>query len=314
MNEYLNTLAQFGKVAVLMGGNAAEREISLESGSAVHAALLRTGIDAHAIDWQGDLPLTQLEKFDRVFNAVHGRGGEDGKLQGALEIIDMPFTGSGVIGSAIAMDKNLSKQIWKGMGLPTPGFVAAAQEPNAEEIVADLGLPLMVKPAHEGSSFGASKVDKVEDLIPAWQAAHEFDDLVLIEQWITGGEYTVGILLDQESGRHQALPMIRLKTPREFYDYQAKYEEDTTEYLCPCGLDAQKEAQVQALALKAFAAVNCYGWGRVDVMLNEAGDPFLIEVNTVPGMTSHSLVPMAAKQQGVDFDELVLKILETSLR
>ncbi len=298
----------FGKVAVLMGGNSAERKISLESGSAVLNSLLRSGVDAEGIDWNGGIP-EQLfnKKVDRVFNALHGRGGEDGVIQGVLESLALPYTGSGVQGSALSMDKERTKQLWSAVGILTPGFMAPQDEPNAKEVVDKLGLPLMIKPAREGSSCGASRVDQLEQLIPAWNEAKKFDSSVLIEQWITGSEYTVGILNDE------ALPIIKLETPRDFYDYKAKYVLDTTKYICPCGLGFEIEKNIKAACLTAFQAVNCSGWGRVDLMINEVGEVFFIEVNTVPGMTSHSLVPMAAKQQGYDFDELVIKILETSL-
>lgn len=298
----------FGKVAVLMGGTAAEREISLESGTAVLAALQRSGINAAGIDWDGKLPLHLSENgFDRVFNALHGRGGEDGRIQAVLETMGLPYTGSGILGSALAMDKARTKLIWTGQGIPTPEFMAPEQEPDAENVVNRLGLPLMVKPVHEGSSFGASKVDRVEELVPAWRKAKKFDDSVLIEQWISGAEYTIGILAGK------ALPMIKLETPRSFYDYEAKYQENTTRYICPCGLDLEQEVQIQQTGLQAFRAVGCSGWGRVDVMLDKQGAPCFIEVNTVPGMTSHSLVPMAAKQAGIEFDDLVIRILESSL-
>lgn len=307
MASLLAKIQSFGKVAVLMGGDAAEREISLESGQAVLNALLRTGVDAEGIDWKGGIPDSlQKQNFDRVFNALHGRGGEDGVIQGVLEVLGLPYTGSGVLGSALAMDKQRTKQIWAGMGLPTPEFMAPVNEPDPEHVIDKLGLPLMVKPAREGSSFGASKVTDPQQLLPAWRDAKKYDDSVLIEQWITGGEYTVGIL------KEEALPLIKLETPRAFYDYQAKYEEHTTKYICPCGLDKTTEEAIQKLSLQAFKAVDCSGWGRVDLMISADGDPFFIEVNTVPGMTSHSLVPMAAKQQGLAFDELVIRILETS--
>ena len=308
MSNVIETIRSFGKVAVLMGGTSAEREISLESGNAVLNALLRSGVDAEGIDWKGGISeQLQNKKVDRVFNALHGRGGEDGVIQGVLETMEIPYTGSGVQGSALAMDKERTKQIWTAIEIQTPGFMAPDDEPDPQQVIDKLGLPLMVKPAREGSSYGASKVDQLDQLLPAWREAKKFDDSVLIEQWITGSEYTVGIL------NGEALPMIRLETPRDFYDYKAKYEEKTTSYICPCGLDAVVEKEIQKISLKAFQAVNCSGWGRVDVMLNETGEVFFIEVNTVPGMTSHSLVPMAAKQLGIEFDELVIKILETSM-
>jgi len=308
MSKVMETIRAFGKVAVLMGGNSAEREISLESGNAVLAALLRLGVDAEGIDWKGGIPeQLQNKKVDRVFNALHGRGGEDGVIQGVLQTMEIPYTGSGVQGSALAMDKERTKQIWAATGIPTPGFMALVDEPDPQHVIDKLGLPIMVKPSREGSSYGASKVDQLDQLLPAWRDAKKFDDSVLIEQWITGGEYTAGILNDE------SLPVIKLETPRDFYDFKAKYEETTTSYICPCGLDVTVEKEIQSIALKAFRAVNCSGWGRVDLILNEDGEVFFIEVNTVPGMTSHSLVPMAAKQQGIEFDELVLRILETSL-
>ncbi len=308
MTKIMETIQSFGKVAVLMGGNSAEREISLESGNAVLSALLRSGVDAEGIDWKSGIPeQLQNKKVDRAFNALHGRGGEDGVIQGVLETIEIPYTGSGVQGSALAMDKERTKQIWTAIGIATPGFMAPTDEPDPQKVIDELGLPLMIKPAREGSSYGASKVDQLDQLLPAWREAKKFDDSVLIEQWITGGEYTIGIL------QGEALPVIKLETPRDFYDYKAKYEEKTTSYICPCGLNATVEKEIQKISLQAFQSVNCSGWGRVDVMLNEDGDVFFIEVNTVPGMTSHSLVPMAAKQRGIEFDELVIKILETSL-
>lgn len=298
----------FGKVAVLMGGTSAEREVSLDSGTAVLDALLRAGVDAEGVDWKGGIPEQLInKKVDRVFNALHGRGGEDGVIQGVLEALDLPYTGSGVQGSALSMDKQRTKQIWSAVGILTPGFLAPDDEPNAEDVVEKLGLPLMIKPAREGSSCGASKVDKVEQLIPAWRLAKEYDDSVLIEQWISGSEYTVGILNDE------VLPIIKLETPRGFYDYDAKYKLNSTQYICPCGLTEEIEKSIKKECLRAFDVVNCSGWGRVDLMMNESGDVYFIEVNTVPGMTSHSLVPMAAKHYGYDFDELVIKILETSL-
>ena len=298
----------FGRVAVLMGGTAAEREISLLSGRAVRDALLGRGVAAEGIDVQGAGVLRELAdgRFDRVFIALHGRGGEDGVIQGALELLGLPYTGSGVIGSAIGMDKFRSKLVWQGMGLPTPGFVVlrdAADLATAEE----LGFPLMVKPAHEGSSLGLTKAGSPAALREAWLKAREYDGDVLAERWISGGEYTVGIL------GQEALPVIRLETPHEFYDYDAKYFASDTRYLIPCGLDSAREATVQALALQAFTALGASGWGRVDLMLDEEGQAWLIEVNTVPGMTDHSLVPMAARARGLDFAELVWRILAQTL-
>ncbi|HSR62193.1 MAG TPA: D-alanine--D-alanine ligase [Gammaproteobacteria bacterium] len=309
MSDYVNPYkpADYGKVAVMMGGLSAERDISLQSGGAVLAALERLGIDTHALDVQQDVMQQVIAgQYDRVFIALHGRGGEDGLMQGALDTLGLPYTGSPVIGSALAMDKVRTKKIWQSSGIPTPGFAELHAGSNWRSVCEQLGLPLMVKPVHEGSSFGASRVNRYEDLEAAWRQAVEYDDRVMAEQWITGGEYTVP-LLDKE-----ILPMIKLETPREFYDYRAKYEDDTTQYICPCGLTDDAEKKIGEMASKAFMSLGCTGWGRVDVLLDEDKRPWLIEVNTIPGLTSHSLVPMAAKQAGTDFDELVLRILNTS--
>ena len=299
---------QFGKVAVMMGGSSAEREISLQSGQAVFEALQRQKVDAHIVDPREDL-MAQLAtgNFDRVFIALHGRGGEDGLMQGLLETLELPYTGSGVLGSSLAMDKCRSKRIWQSHELPTPAFVELNEHSDWQAVVEYLGLPLIVKPVREGSSYGASKVKESGELESAWRQAHEYDERVMAESWITGNEYTVPILGDE------ILPMIRLETPREFYDYEAKYLADTTQYHCPCGLDADVENELGKLAFAAFKALDASGWGRVDFMLDTEGNPWLIEVNTIPGMTSHSLVPMSAKQAGMSFDELTLKILAASL-
>jgi len=297
---------QFGKVAVLMGGLSAEREISLLTGEAVLQALLRSGVDAQGVDVGSDI-VTQLEHLDvdRVFIALHGRGGEDGQIQGMLQVMGIPYTGSDVLGSALSMDKLRCKQLWQSAGLATPGWreLLAASD---LQTVPELGFPLMVKPAHEGSSIGMSKVDRAEQLEDAWGLAHQYDNSVIAEQFIDGDEYTVAIL----HGR--ALPAIKLETRNVFYDFDAKYESDDTQYICPCGLSATEEEALQSLAIQAFNVVGASGWGRVDLMRDEAGKPWLIEVNTVPGMTSHSLVPMAARAAGIDFDELVVEILATS--
>ncbi len=301
------TAQQFGKVAVLMGGQSAEREVSLRSGQAVLDGLVLRGVDAHGIDAGRDV-LQQLVDggFDRVFIALHGRGGEDGVIQGGLEILGLPYTGSGVQGSALGMDKYRCKLLWSGLSLPTPGFLLVKDE---VQLVAatELGFPLMVKPVHEGSSIGMAKVDNPDELRAAWAGAREYDRQVMVERWITGQEYTAAILADT------ALPLIRLETPHTFYDYAAKYSSNSTKYDCPCGLDAAKEQELQRLALDAFKAVGASGWGRVDIMMDTELRPWLIEVNTVPGMTDHSLVPMAARQHGLDFDELVWQILATTL-
>ena len=301
--------ARFGKVAVLMGGWSAERAISLNSGQAVLEALLRGGVDAHGIDVQRKTVLTELKQgqFVRAFVILHGPGGEDGVIQGALEVLDMPYTGSGVMASALAMDKLRSKQLLEGAGIPTPPYLVLDDDFDPDYVVASLGLPLMVKPALEGSSIGMSKVDEVEELPAAWQQAAHFKGKVLAERWIEGREYTVAILGDTP------LPVICLETPRDFYDYEAKYQANDTRYLCPCGLAAEEEHRLQRLALAAFQALGAEGWGRVDIMCTQDGTPFVIELNTVPGMTDHSLVPMAARATGIDFDQLVLRILAQTL-
>ncbi|BCU05629.1 D-alanine--D-alanine ligase [Allochromatium tepidum] len=305
--ETIRAPERFGKVALLMGGQAAEREISLKSGRAVHEALQRLGIDVEPLDPDATI-LERLRAggYDRAFIILHGRGGEDGQIQGALETIGLPYTGSGVLGSALGMDKYRCKLAWTGCGLPTADFVLLRDESDLAA-AAELGFPLMIKPVHEGSSIGMARVESVEGLERAWRAAAEFDSLVLAERWIRGTELTCAIL-----GR-EALPMIRLETPHAFYDYEAKYSADSTRYHCPSGLDAEVEARLHELALQAFDVVGASGWGRVDLMLDEAGQPFLLEINTVPGMTDHSLVPMAARTAGIDFDDLVRRILETSL-
>ncbi len=307
-NERKFNIGDYGKVAVMMGGNSAEREISIESGQAVLAALKRKGVDAHAVD-VGDGVLSEMSKenYDRVFIALHGRGGEDGTMQGGLDTIELAYTGSDVLGSALAMDKCRSKRIWQSLGLPTPDFIELNENTDWQTVCDSLGLPLMVKPVREGSSFGASKVIQVEQLENAWREAYQYDDQVMAECWIEGAEYTVPIL------EGEILPLIRLETPREFYDYQAKYEDESTQYICPCRLEGRKEKMLGELALNAFKALGASGWGRVDLLLDSEEQPWLIEVNTVPGMTSHSLVPMAAKQAGINFDELVLRILDNSI-
>ncbi len=298
----------FGKVAVLMGGRSAEREISLKSGNAVLEALVKSGVDAHGVDAGGDvLQIVSEGEFDRVFIALHGEGGEDGTIQGALETIGMPYTGSGVLGSALAMDKLRAKQLWLGADLPTPPFALLGDETGSEDIVRELGLPLIVKPVSQGSSIGMTKVVEHQELNQAWRVARGHDPLVLVERWVEGREYTVAIL------QEQTLPVIELETPRAFYDFEAKYEASDTQYICPCGLEPGVEQAFQSLALKAFKALGCHGWGRVDLMVDDSGAPWLLEANTVPGMTDHSLVPMAARHAGMPFEQLVWRILETSL-
>ena len=298
----------FGKVVVLMGGRSAEREISLLSGGGVLAALQRSGVDVHAIDTGETDAMEQVRAggFDRAFIALHGRGGEDGVMQGALELIGLPYTGSGVLGSALAMDKIRSKQVWAGTGIPTPAFHVLTRRADLAQ-VPDALFPLMIKPAHEGSSIGMARVENRDQLESAWEQAAQFDSQVLAEQWIEGEEYTAAVL-----GR-RVLPMIRLETPRTFYDYEAKYQADSTRYICPCGLSEEREAALAEQVMQAFDAVGASGWGRVDFMMDAQGRPWMIEVNTVPGMTGHSLVPMAARVAGIEFDALVWAVLETSL-
>lgn len=298
----------FGKVAVMMGGSAAEREVSLRSGQAVYQALKNQGIDAVAIDVT-DSPIQALVdlKVDRVFNIIHGRGGEDGVLQAVLEVLGLPYTGSGVMASALSMDKLRTKLCWQGMGLVTPKWFVMQSEQDLDQCIAQLGFPVIVKPAQEGSSIGMSKANNREELVAALQLALQYHCDVYAEQWVQGSEYTVGVLSDE------ALPVIRLQTPNEFYDFDAKYRANTTQYHCPCGLSPEREQQLQDLAVKACRGLNVKGWARVDVFIDSNDCSQLIEVNTVPGMTDHSLVPMAAKAAGIDFNELVWRILETSL-
>lgn len=300
---------KFGKVAVLMGGWSAEREVSLKSGAAVLTAMQQRGIDAHGVDVQRDTVLEILKQgvFDRAFNILHGPGGEDGVIQGVLEVLGIPYTGSGVMASALAMDKLRTKQLLDGIGLPTPNYMVLDEDTDYEYVAANLGLPVMVKPALQGSSIGMSKVEQVEQLHHAYHAAAQFDGPVIAEQWVHGKEYTVAILGDE------ALPAILLETPREFYDFEAKYQSDDTQYICPCGLEKEQEAQMQRLALSTFQALGAKGWGRVDLFIDKDGKPWIIELNTLPGMTDHSLVPMAAKAQGMTFDELVVRILEQTV-
>jgi D-alanine-D-alanine ligase len=299
--------ADFGRVAVLLGGTSSEREISLKSGNAVLAALRRRAVDAHAFDPK-DVPLTDLlaGKFARVFIALHGPGGEDGTLQGALEFLGIPYTGSGVIGSAIGMDKLRTKRLAHAVGVPTTEYMVLRGPIDFATCIERLGLPMIVKPATQGSSVGMTKVERAEDLPAAYQAAALLDGNVFAEQWIVGSEYTVAIL----QGR--ALPSIRIETPNKFYDYEAKYFRNDTQYHCPSGLSQPAEQHLASLATAAFDAAGAEGWGRADFMMDKAGRPLLLEINTVPGMTDHSLVPMAARAVGVDFDALCWRVLETS--
>lgn len=296
---------KFGKVAVLFGGRSAEREVSLKSGAAVLAALLRSGVDAYPFDPAvQNLQALVDDGFDRAFIALHGRYGEDGTVQGALELLGIPYTGSGVMASALGMDKWRTKLVWQASGLPVPDYALLDEHSDWQAVAQQLGLPLFVKPANEGSSVGISKVKAVSELPAAYREAAKYDKLVLAERLIGGGEYTVAILGEQ------ALPVIKIETANEFYDYEAKYLRNDTRYLCPSGLSAAQEFEMQRLAKQAFTLIGGQGWGRVDFLTDEAGKPYLLEVNTSPGMTDHSLVPMAAKQAGMSFEQLVLRILE----
>ncbi|UVE18606.1 D-alanine--D-alanine ligase [Pseudomonas sp. LS44] len=298
----------FGRVAVLFGGKSAEREVSLKSGQAVLEALQSAGVDAFGIDVGGDfLQRLAAKKIDRAFIVLHGRGGEDGSMQGLLECLEIPYTGSGVLASALAMDKLRTKQVWQSLGLSTPRHAVLANADDCHAAAAELGFPLIVKPAHEGSSIGMAKVHDVAELITAWQTASRYDAQVLVEQWIHGPEFTIAVL------RGEVLPPIRLGTPHTFYDYDAKYLADDTQYQIPCGLDSAKEEELKELTRRACEAVGIQGWARADVMQDAAGRFWLLEVNTVPGMTDHSLVPMAARAAGLDFQQLVLAILADSV-
>jgi len=296
----------FGKVAVLLGGESGERAVSIQSGEAVLAALLRQGVDAHRFDPQ-DQDMNEIKMFDRVFIALHGQFGEDGTVQRILDSMGIPYTGSGVTASAIGMDKWQTKLKWVKAGVVTPDYELVNEESDFAAIEQNLGLPLFVKPANEGSSIGITKVKKDGELASAYRLAAKADPLVIAEQSIGGGEYTVGIL-----GK-RALPIVRIVPKTEFYDYEAKYERDDTEYLCPCGLTDAVEEKIKQEALDAFNAIGCKGWGRVDFLMDEAGKHYFLELNTSPGMTDHSLVPMAAKAAGISFDALVISILEMTL-
>jgi len=304
----IKTASEFGRVAVLMGGRSAEREISLKSGHAVLDALLAQGIDAHKVDAGLDVS-EQLRagNFDRAFVILHGRGGEDGEIQGVLQSLELPFTGSKLTAAVLSMNKNLSKQLWRHQGLPTPEFEQVNAESDIDSLVSKLGLPIIIKPVNEGSSIGMTKVKSAQDLKSAIKLATEFDAEVIAERWITGEEYTVAVLGEQ------ALPVIQLKTPNEFYDYEAKYQSKSTEYLCPSDLNEKQEQECQQIALQAFQGLRMSGWGRIDFMRDESGQFYLLEANSIPGMTDHSLVPMAAKQAGLNFEQLVWTILETSV-
>lgn len=302
----------FGKVAVMLGGSSAERDVSLKSGMAVLKGLVAKGIDAHAFDPAAH-SLQELvdDGYERVFIALHGRGGEDGAMQGALQVLGIPYTGSDVLGCALGMDKVRCKQIWHALGLPTASWRVITQEEieqvNAEALLLELGGRVIVKPAREGSSIGMSSADSAPRLAAALKHAAQFDDDILVEQWIEGPEYTIGLL------DGNALPVIRLQTPHEFYDFEAKYQANDTQYHCPAGLSDEDEAKLRSLAERAFSAIGASGWGRIDVMRSSNGDWFLLEANTVPGMTEKSLVPMAAKAAGLSFNDLVERILAQTL-
>ncbi len=298
----------FGRVAVLYGGKSAEREVSLKSGAAVIGALTEAGVDVVAIDVGDDLlARLQSEKIDRAFIILHGRGGEDGSMQGLLECLGIPYTGSGILASALAMDKLRTKQVWQSLSIPTPRHAVLASESDCLRASTELGFPLIVKPAHEGSSIGMAKVNSEQELVAAWRDAANYDSQVLVEQWIHGPEFTIAVL------RGQVLPPIALGTPHVFYDYDAKYIANDTQYRIPCGLDSAKEQELIDLTARACDAIGIEGWGRLDVMQDEQGRFWLLEVNTAPGMTDHSLVPMAARAAGLDFQQLVLAILAESV-
>ena len=299
--------AKYGRVAVLMGGMSAEREVSVNSGNAVFAGLIKAGVDAFKFDPQQDMLRQLLDlKADRVFNILHGRGGEDGTVQAVLDLMGMPYTGSGVGASALTMDKLATKRLLLGSGIPTPPFMELNSEDDCRRLLDELGLPVFVKPVLEGSSIGMSPVYNAVDLIPAWTRASEFGD-VFAEKLVVGEEYTAAFL-DQ-----QVLPLIKLETPREFYDYEAKYLADDTIYTCPCGLDDTMVGEINNLVEQTIKVTGVRHWGRVDLMLDTAGQPWIIEVNTAPGMTDHSLVPMAAREAGLEMPDLVLRILQSTL-
>ncbi len=296
-------MSDFGKVAVLFGGTSAEREVSLNSGSRVLAALQGQGIDAHAFD-PAVQPLDALKGYDCAFIALHGRHGEDGTIQGALEVMHIPYTGSGVLASALAMDKFRTKLMWRAAGLPIPDYVLLTADSDFSAVEKQLGLPLFVKPAREGSSIGITKVKEVGTLKAAYEEASRHDPLVIAEKGVMGGEYTVGILGDQ------ALPIVKIEPASEWYDYEAKYKRDDTRYLCPCGLPEAREMEIRKGALEAYRILGGRGWGRVDFLMDEAGRHYFLEVNTAPGMTDHSLVPMAARVAGMEYPALVRSVLE----
>jgi D-alanine-D-alanine ligase len=300
-------VVNLGKVAVLMGGKSAEREVSLKSGQAVTIALQSQGVDATALDVKTleDIQ-TVSQNYDRAFIALHGRWGEDGVVQAILEDLGVPYTGSGMAASAVAMDKLRTKWLWLGAGLPTPKFIWVSDSLPLDIDSFSIPFPVIVKPSHEGSSIGMRKVVNKAELVDAVAFAQQYDSEILIEQWITGREYTVGVL------NNEPLPLIELKTTHDFYDFEAKYQSNDTQYICPCDLDSETQQKIKSLVLQAFNVIGAKGWGRVDLMLDECNQPWLIELNSIPGMTDHSLVPMAAKAAGLSFEKLVLEILQTA--
>ena len=298
---------EFGKIAVLMGGRSAEREISLISGKAVLEALHKSGVDAQAFD-PSERDIAEVRKFDRAFIVLHGRGGEDGTIQGALDTLGVPYTGSGVMASALCLDKWRTKLIWQAVGISTPRHVLIDDQFDIKQIIDALGIPLIVKPVHEGSTIGLTKVVRSEDLRPAIERAYRHDELVLAEEFVAGQELTAALLDDQ------SLPLVRIEAPQGNYDYQNKYFSEDTKYYCPSGIDAAVEAEIQAQALQAFRVLGCRSWGRADLILRPDGQFFFLEMNTVPGMTGHSLVPMAARQVGIDFEALVFRILSDTVK
>ena len=305
----INTVMQAigGQIAVLLGGSSAEREVSLRSGAAVMEAFARLGIPVTAIDTRDADWMQQLAPFSHCFLALHGPGGEDGTVQGALECLGKSYTGSGVMASALSMDKLRTKRLWRGADLPTPAYRIPRSAQEAKRAVEELGLPLFVKPNNQGSSVGMSKVAEAGHMDEAYALARRYSHEVLVEQFVAGPEYTASVLAGE------ALPLIRIQPAGEYYDYHAKYVAEDTQYHCPCGLPAELEERLQTLCLRAFDAIGARGWGRVDFMLDQGQQPWLIEANTVPGMTSHSLVPMAARARGIEFEELCWRVLETSL-
>ncbi|MFK8027401.1 MAG: D-alanine--D-alanine ligase [Gammaproteobacteria bacterium] len=300
-------MKKYGKVAVLMGGTSGEREISLNSGTAVLNALLKSGVDAHGVDVDKNIfSVMQSNKYDRAFIALHGCGGEDGSMQGGLEVLDLPYTGSNVMASSICMNKVMTKKIWETAGVQSPSFMSIDEAVDYQQVVITLGTPFVVKPSLEGSSLGIHKVSNEQEFEIAKQDALKYQGALMAEQWVDGDEYTIAIL------NGVALPVIKLETSHDFYDFAAKYQANDTRYVLPCGLNEIEENSLKAEALNAFNATCATGWGRVDVMIDQNGQYWFLEINTVPGMTDHSLVPMAAENTGINFNQLVLKILDTS--